>query len=150
LCRAHELQRGFTLLELIVVLTVVGLVMAFGFPSFFGSGSALDTRREITLLANELRQARRAAMTSAAGAGVEFDMAHRLVRNGGGAPRGLPPGLSISVTTARSQLRGDHAAGVWFFPDGSSSGGRVSIADGRHTYWIDIDWVTGRVATSAQ
>jgi general secretion pathway protein H len=147
--RADSRRSGFTLLELIVVLTVIGVVLAVNVPSLFASGRGLDTRRAVTFLANDLRQAQRHAVTAATGAGVEFDLARRQVRSGS-ATRALPAGLSISVTAARSQAAGDRAGGIWFYPDGSSTGGRVTLADGRKTYWIDIDWITGRVATSSR
>lgn len=143
-------QHGFTLLEMIVVLSIMGLLMAVAAPSFSRFGRTLDLRREVTLLENDLRAARRHAMTTMTGAGVAFDLQRREVRGPAGPAQALPPGVAVTVQTARSLLVGDHAGAVWFYPDGSSTGGRVTVSDGRRRYRIDIDWITGRVATSSR
>jgi general secretion pathway protein H len=41
----------------------------------------------------------------------------------------------------------DEAAGsIRFFPDGSSTGGRVMIAAGNEKLSVDVNWLTGRVS----
>jgi general secretion pathway protein H len=141
-------QLGFTLLELLVVLAVMALVMAVALPSFRGRADGINARREAALLATELRLARAAALTNGTGAGLEFDLAHRTLRPTGGAARRLPEGVALMLDTTRSQLLGDAAGRIWFYPDGSSTGGGVTVADRRRVYRINIDWVTGRVASS--
>lgn len=143
-------QRGFTLLELLVVLAIIALATAVAMPSYRGRASGLDARREVALVLNELRQARADALKNAVGAGLDFDLARRTIRPAEGGARRLPPDLTMTVDTTRSQLLGDQAGRIWFYPDGSSTGGRVTVADGRRVYRIDIDWVTGRVAASAK
>jgi general secretion pathway protein H len=142
-------QRGFTLLELLVVLTIMALVTAVGMPLLRGGHDGVTVRREVTVLANELRRARQSALTNATGSGIEFDLARRTLRPAAGALRRLPDGLAVSVDTTRSQTVDRQAGRIWFYPDGSSTGGRVTLADGRHVYRIDIDWITGRVTTSS-
>jgi general secretion pathway protein H len=139
--------RGFTLLELIVVLTVIALVTAVSVPSFFGTGRTLDTRREVALIDSALRDARREAIKTATGTGVEFDLARRVVRGRHGV-RKLPEGVTVTLETVAAQQRAKQVGRVWFYPDGSSSGGRVTLADARRQYRIDIDWITGRVTTT--
>jgi general secretion pathway protein H len=39
----------------------------------------------------------------------------------------------------------DKIAGIRFLPDGSSTGGRITVAVGEFEQLIDVDWVTGRV-----
>ena len=34
---------------------------------------------------------------------------------------------------------------IRFFPDGSSTGGRVTLMVGERSYAVDVDWLTGRV-----
>ncbi|MGE5146247.1 MAG: Tfp pilus assembly protein FimT/FimU, partial [Candidatus Eiseniibacteriota bacterium] len=126
--------------------TVMALVMAVAMPSFRGRADSVTARREAATLVNELRLARSAALTNATGAGLEFDLARRTLRPTGGVARRLPPDVVLSVDTTRSQLLGESAGRIWFYPDGSSTGGRVTVAAGRRVYRIDIDWVTGRVA----
>jgi general secretion pathway protein H len=35
---------------------------------------------------------------------------------------------------------------IRFYPDGSSTGGRITVTFGRTQYLVDVDWLTGRVS----
>jgi general secretion pathway protein H len=142
-------ERGFTLLELLVVLTIMALVTAVSMPLLRGRQDGIEARREVTALASELRRARLSALTNAAGAGIEFDLERRTFRAAAGAARRLPDGMAMTLETVRSQQAGGRAGRIWFYPDGSSTGGRVTLRDRGRLYRIDIDWITGRVATSS-
>jgi len=37
---------------------------------------------------------------------------------------------------------------IRFNPDGSSTGGRISLADGRRRLGVGVDWLTGRVSVA--
>jgi general secretion pathway protein H len=41
---------------------------------------------------------------------------------------------------------GGAAADIRFLPDGSSTGGRVELKDGRRRMRIGVDWLNGRVS----
>ena len=43
-------------------------------------------------------------------------------------------------------MRDDRVGGVRFYPDGSSTGGRVLISRGGHGYQVGVTWLTGRIA----
>ena len=58
----------------------------------------------------------------------------------------IPPDVDVTVTAAKSQTMDDGAAGIKFYPDGSSSGGTVAFAWNGRSYAIDVNWLTGNVA----
>ena len=35
---------------------------------------------------------------------------------------------------------------IRFYSDGSSTGGRITVASGERKYLVDVDWLTGRVS----
>ena len=35
---------------------------------------------------------------------------------------------------------------IRFFPDGSSTGGHISLIEGKTEYRVNVDWLTGRIA----
>ena len=72
--------------------------------------------------------------------------AHRFTVDDGRATRSLDEALDITLETARSELGGETVGAIRFFPDGSSTGGRVTLALGERDYHIDVDWLTGRVS----
>jgi general secretion pathway protein H len=57
----------------------------------------------------------------------------------------LPDNMAISLVTARSELDTDRVGKIRFFPDGTSTGGRITLARGERKYGVDINWLTGQV-----
>ncbi len=37
---------------------------------------------------------------------------------------------------------------IRFFPDGSSTGGRITLAKDRQQYHVSVDWLTGRISVA--
>ena len=60
----------------------------------------------------------------------------------------IPPGFAITLLTVRGETSSDSVAAIRFEPDGSATGGRIGLNDGRHVFTIDIDWLTGAVRVS--
>jgi general secretion pathway protein H len=58
----------------------------------------------------------------------------------------LPDNMEISLVTARSQVDSNSIGKIRFFPDGTSTGGRITLTQGERKYLVDINWLTGQVA----
>jgi general secretion pathway protein H len=58
----------------------------------------------------------------------------------------LPASLAIELLTVSGEQRSGQIGDIDFQPDGSSSGGRISLVDGRRTMMVGVDWLTGRVS----
>lgn len=58
----------------------------------------------------------------------------------------LPKDMTLGLTTADSEVTGDNVGGIRFFPDGSSTGGHVSVFQGRREWRINVAWLTGDIA----
>ena len=59
----------------------------------------------------------------------------------------MPAGIDLELLTVATELGGGGArGGIRFFPDGSSTGGRVTLSHGSRQYFVDVDWLTGRVS----
>jgi ribose transport system permease protein len=61
----------------------------------------------------------------------------------GSASSGDAQGYELYVIA--SAVVGKGVAGVEFAPDGSSTGGTITLRDGARVVRITIDWLTGRV-----
>jgi len=57
----------------------------------------------------------------------------------------LPDDVEVTLVTAQTETSGSGQAGVRFFPDGSSTGGRLTLERGAFIWRIDINWLTGQV-----
>jgi general secretion pathway protein H len=146
--RDPEQQIGFTMIEIVVVLAVLGLVLTsiVGYKPPWSS--RLGLRGAATELASALRLARSEAILRNRSVAFEIDLAGHHFRVGTGAVRQLPPKLSIALLTVSGERRDVMAADIRFSPDGSSTGGRISIADGVQTIAVGVDWLTGRVSVA--
>lgn len=136
---------GFTLLEILLVLAVLAIGAALVLPALVRpSGTELRTATDGVAAA--LRRARDAAVSTQRPASLSVDLAARQLRvSGESGYRQLPARIALSLFTARSQLEDERRGRIDFFPDGSSTGGRVTLRIGERHYHVDVDWLTGQV-----
>jgi general secretion pathway protein H len=139
---------GFTLIEVIVTLAILGLalVIVAGYKPPWSSG--LGLKGAASELASELRLARSEAIASNRPVAFDLDVNDHLYRVGTGAKRGLPTNLSIKLLTISGESRGANVGDIRFNPDGSSTGGRIALADGKQRVAVGVDWLTGRVSVA--
>jgi general secretion pathway protein H len=140
-------ERGVTLLELLVVLSIMGIVAALVIPTFGGGVSTTELKSSARQMAAALRFARSEALATRREHVVMLDLERRVFRIDDDAREiALPRDAELKLFTAQSDLVSDKAGSIRFFPDGGSNGGRVTIAAGERKYEVDVDWLTGRVA----
>lgn len=126
---------GFTLIEMIVVLVVLALAGSIVLSRGPLHSPTLDLRAGVRVLASEMRTARARAIAENHDIVFTIDPVRRDYGVRGGRRRALPAGLELESAPAP----------VMFHPDGSASGGAVTIAEaGRHLD-IQVDWLTGAV-----
>ncbi len=137
-------EAGFTLIEVLVVLAVLGL--AAGLVAFRGPprSAALDLRAASGEIARAMRLARTQAIAGNAAVPVVLDPAAAAYRVGAGPPRRLPAGVGLSAVT----VAGAGPPTITFAPDGSSSGGRVELAAAGRRVQVGVEWLTGRVVVA--
>jgi len=141
-------EAGFTLIEVIVVLAVLAFAMALivGYKPPWSSG--LGLRGTAAELASSLRLARSEAILQNRPVLFELDLSGRRFRIGNGTVRQLPRQLSIELLTVSGERRDFATGDIRFNPDGSSTGGRISLADGRQKMAVGVDWLSGRVSVA--
>ena len=138
---------GFTLLEMLVVLALMAIIAGVVIP-IFGSGvSTTELKRATREVAAGLRLARSQAIAQRSESVLVLDVAGRTF-SVPPDPRvhSMPAGIDLKLFTAQRDLVSDQVGAVRFFPDGGSTGGRITLAAGERKFDVDIDWLTGRVA----
>ena len=139
-------QGGFTLLEIMVVLAVLGLVMGLVLSRGPMRSRTLQTHAVASEVARVLRGARGQAIATDRPVEVVFDLAAHGLRVDGGKLQTLPPQVALSVNASVTQTLGRRLAGFRFAPDGSASGGHVTMAERGLRLEVGVDWLTGRVS----
>jgi general secretion pathway protein H len=139
---------GFSLIELVVVLAVMGFILALvvGYRAPWSSG--LNLEATAAELASGLRLARSQAIADNRPVAFALDLASRHYRVGGDPPRSLPPKLAIGLLTVNGEQHSATFGDIRFNPDGSSTGGRITLADGGRRIAVGVDWLTGRVTVA--
>ena len=139
---------GFTLIELLVALAVAGFALALivGYRAPWSSRLGLEgTAAEI---AAGLRLARSQAIADNRPIGFALDVAGRVYRVGNDPPRRLPPQFAVAMLTVNGERQSAAVGDIRFNPDGSSTGGRITLDDGTRRVAVGVDWLTGRVTVA--
>jgi general secretion pathway protein H len=141
---------GFTLIELLVALGILALVLAIALPLLPGAADKMALRTAASEVAAGLREARTLALATGRSAAFTLDTARHLYRAGDRAAwRTLPASVATDLYTATRERIDDVSGDIRFFPDGSSTGGAIRLAQGKAVDEIRIDWLTGRVSSAA-
>ncbi len=139
--------KGFTLVEVIVVLALGALIYATLLSVPFGKVSAGDLKAAARSLAAGLRAAQSIAMATRRDALLTVDMESReYIASGEEHAHSLPKSLDLKLYTAQTEVTSERRGSIRFYPDGSSTGGRITVSSGERKYMVDVDWLTGRVA----
>ena len=138
---------GVTLLELLIVLSLMALIAGLAIPIFGGGVSSAELKSAARELAAGLRVARNHAIAQRSEAILQLNVETRTFRvSADERDHKLPAGIEVKLYTAQRDLISDKVGAIRFFADGGSSGGRITLAAGQRKYDVDVDWLTGRVA----
>lgn len=148
--RPSGLYSGFTLLELVVVLAIATLLLAIVPPLISSALPGVELKASARRVAAGLRLAREEAIRSGRDTAFTLDLEERTFQVDGGFREGkLPEGPKLKLEAAEREMLSDHAGAVRFFPDGSSTGGRILLTREGEGYQVGVQWLTGRIRMAA-
>jgi general secretion pathway protein H len=129
-----------------LVLAIAGLLMAVTPPLLSSAFPGLQLKSTARQVAAGLRYARDRAIAEGTEVLVTLDLERRSMRvPGRDRAVSLPPDIGVELVTAHSEIQDGRVGSIRFFPDGSSTGGRVTLTYRKAGYDVDLDWLTGRV-----
>jgi general secretion pathway protein H len=109
--------------------------------------SSADLKASARSLASGLRTAQTTAMATRRDALLTVDLeSHEFEVPGITQPQKLPQKVDLQLYTAESEIQSEKRGSIRFYPDGSSTGGRITVSSGERKYLVDVDWLTGRVS----
>lgn len=138
--------RGFTLVELMAVIVLLAIALTAVTFSFSKSLQSAKIRGASRDLVAALRYTRGQAIVKGKQAVLLLDLDNNSYTAPGKGAVKLPKGMNLRLTTAETEVTGGNAGGIRFFPDGSSTGGHISVLQGQREWRVNVAWLTGEIA----
>jgi len=138
-------DRGFTILEMLIVLAIVGMAMAV-VPSILAGLDNSRLRAAALDLIGDLRLARGQAARAEGSTELAIDLdrlGFTLSDAQGFHP--LPPVVGEVQVVPPALVGADRIARIRFLPDGSATAARIVLRRGSLSATIVVDGLTGRV-----
>lgn len=138
-------MRGFTLIEIMIVLVLIAVILGLSVFYFAGSIQSYKFYAAVRELSATMRYAHRLAMINGSDQTMTIDLDGKKFGLEGRGYKSIDPRISISVLDPSG---GDERRGRYTFifrPEGGAQGGTVVLGSGKKTVRIDIDPVMGSV-----
>ena len=139
-------QRGFTLVEVMVVIVIMALVLGLVATSLSRSISGAESREAARKMVAALRFTRTQAILQKSEQVFVVNLEERSYNAPGRKTVVLPEGVEMQLTTAASEVVSEDEGQIRFFPDGGSTGGRVDLLVNGREYTVNIAWLTGEAS----
>ena len=139
-------RQGFTLIELLIVIVVIAMTAAVVAPNI-GSGNQTATLNGAAReLASGLRFARGHALSHRKEVILLLDLDDNTYKiTDKNKLYKLSKEIEVTLEIAQSQMIDEKQGGFRFFPDGSSTGGRITLELAENKRQLDVNWLTGQV-----
>ncbi|HET6604075.1 MAG TPA: GspH/FimT family pseudopilin [Xanthomonadaceae bacterium] len=137
--------RGFTLVEIIAVVALIALLAVVVTATIGGGLTGARVRGASKDLVAALRYTRGQAIVTRQSQALVLNLEERWYQAPGRDSVDLPKDMELHLLTAREELIDEGSGRIRFFPDGSSSGGRVTLVLGEVRWQLDVHWLTGDV-----
>ncbi len=139
-------NEGFTLLELLVVLSIIGLMSSVVLVSLSGSRETLEIKTAARGVMMQMIESRSQAIRSSSEVRFFLNITQgEFWTEDSATHQKFPKGMEVEIYTAKSEQGENDTAAIRFFPDGSSTGGYVRLSQGETNYRIAVNWLTGKV-----
>jgi len=137
-------QNGFTLIEMLAVIVLIAIAASVTAVALHGRSRG-ELQSAAQRVAAGLRDTRTRAMATGKPQWFSVDLRAHSYTVPGRDPRTLPAAAAVHVESAAEAGKQPGIARIGYFPDGSSSGGNITLDEARRSARVDVDWLTGAV-----
>ncbi len=127
----HRRARGFTLIEMMVVLLIIALGVSLAVPMIEGGFEAREVRRAARQIASTMHHCRGEAVALGAPQALVIDPLRNGVYTSDWGRWAILTDRAIIERVEGGQVSSEGTVQIFFFPNGSTSGGSVVIASRR-------------------
>lgn len=139
---------GFSLVEMLAVLVILALAATAAMPLLSSGASNVQLEVATRELAAALRETRAAAIVQNRVMTMSVDVDRRTFGSDVVRQRPFASSIQAKLTYAAATRSGPAVGGFRFFPDGSSTGGDLSLELSGQQVELCVDWLTGAVRTA--
>ena len=136
-------RAGYSVLEMLVVLAIIGAAVAIAQPSFHGVPEQVQLRTAAQGVLSALKSTRAAAIARNRDMALVFDLDRREYFSAAIPTTALPATIRLELKVANLSAETSVRPTIWFFPDGSSTGGDLMLKAHERSSHICINWLTG-------
>lgn len=136
-------MEGYSVLEMLVVLAIIGSAVAIAQPSFRGVPEQIQLRTAAQGVLSALKSTRAAAIARNRDLALVFDLDRREYSSAAISTTALPKTIRLELKVANLSAETSVKPTIWFFPDGSSTGGDLVLKSHERSSHICINWLTG-------
>ena len=129
-------------MAVIVLLALALTAVTFSFSKSLHAARITAASRDLVAA---LRYTRGQAIVKGKSQALLLDLDSNTYTAPGKAAKQLPKGMALRLTTADIEQTGANSGGIRFFPDGSSTGGHISVLQGQREWRINVAWLTGDI-----
>ena len=138
--------KGFSLIEITLVLFIMIAGVAIVGPNISSGRGTMQIKSAARDIASALRYARGQALISQQQILLTIDLENNTYKvSSRDKLFHVPEGITLTLVPAQSEKTGEDKGSIRFFPDGSSTGGRVTLERDDNQWLIDINWLTGHI-----
>jgi len=141
--RKRRRRSGFTLMEALVVMGLIALMAGMGSQLVRSPSGRLRLESATRGLCATLRATRSRAIGTNSETSVVMDLDRKSYTSPVGGEGLLPDETNIRLNIANSQQVSARKGAITFFPDGSSTGGDITLDAPTARATIGVNWLTG-------
>lgn len=136
---------GFTLLEMLAVILVIGIATAAASVAVTHGLASARVRAASNEVASALRATRAQAIVRSSEQTFDVDTRTNSYSDPRHSHVVLPTGMRVNITSAAEDAPNAWTGRIRFFPDGSSTGGRITLRANEREWHVNVSWLTGEV-----
>ncbi|MBL1430375.1 MAG: prepilin-type N-terminal cleavage/methylation domain-containing protein [Robiginitomaculum sp.] len=137
-------QAGYTLMELLVVMVIIALATAVIAPRLIISSPTKNVKNAAIQLTALYKKGRVLALRTGVSQVVIIDTVNKAAWLNDQGKVMFDDSVDIDTITARTES-GTDLAGIRFFPDGTSTGGEITVSSDTISYVISVIWANAEV-----
>ena len=134
-------------MEILITMFVIALLTSLAAPRFAAVMPGAELRHTTMVLAADLRGARNDAIAKGRPLVISFDTEERHYRGGlRNAHTDWPERVEFEIVVPERMFNEQDKPEIWFYPDGSSSGGKILCSSSDRSYVVSVNWLAGWIA----